>query len=78
LPGEIEFLATCETHAARAVEEEIDMQVLFLLKPLKEQFAVASVDVPVEIAEVIPGGILPMLGELNPAAELHRPPLGKQ
>ena len=34
--------------------------------------------VPVEVAEVVAGRVLAMVGELDAAAELHRPPLGQQ
>ncbi len=54
------------------------MQVFFLLEPLEQQLVVAGVDVPVEVAEVVAGGVLAVVGELDAAAELHRPPLGQE
>ena len=35
-------------------------------------------DVPVEVPEVVAGRVLAVVGELDPAAELHRPPLGQE
>ena len=53
------------------------MQVFFFLKPLEQELAVACVDVPVEVAEVVARCVFAMVGKLDPAAELHRPPLGQ-
>ena len=54
------------------------MQVFLFLKPLEQELIVAGEDVPVEVAEVVAGGVFAMVGKLDPAAELHRPPLGQK
>ena len=78
LPGEIELAAAAEAHAVRAIEQDVDVQVLLFLEALEQQVAVAGVDVPVEIPEVVAGRVLAVVGELDPAAELHRPPLREE
>ena len=54
------------------------MQVFLFLEPLQQQLVVPGEDVPVEVAEVVARGVLAVVGELDPAAELHRPPLGQE
>ena len=54
------------------------MEVFFFLEPLQEQFVMAGVEVPVEVAEVVAGRVVAVVGELDPAAELLGPPLGHQ
>ena len=78
LPGQVELRRLAEAHAPRAVEQEVDVQVFLFLKPLEQQVAVAGIDVPVEIAEVVARRVLAMVGELDPPAELHRPPLRQE
>ena len=67
-----------EGHAPRAVEQQVNVQVFFFLKPFEQELAVAGVDVPVEVAEVVARGVFAMVGKLDAAAELHRPPLGQK
>ena len=78
LPREIELGWFAKCHAARTVEQEIDVQVFLLLKPLQQQIAMPRVDVPVEMPEVVTGRVLAMVGELDPAPHLLRPPLSQQ
>ncbi len=54
------------------------MQVFLFLKPLEQELAVPGEDVPVEVAEVVAGRVLAMVGELDPAAKLHRAALGQK
>ena len=44
------------------------MQVFLFLEPLEHHLAVAGEHVPVEVAEVVGGGVLAVVGELDPAA----------
>ena len=78
LPREVELRRVAERHAAGAVEEEVDVQVFLLLESLQEQFVVSRVQVPVVVAEVVAGGVLAVVGELDAAAELHRAALRHQ
>src|SRR5437762_3512793 len=54
------------------------MQILFLLEPLQQKLIVAGEDVPIEVAKVIAGRVVPVVRELDTAAELHRPTLGQE
>ena len=66
LAGQIELRRIiAKAHAARAIEQEIDVQVLLFLKPLEEQIAMPGVDVPVEISQVIASRVFPVVSELN-------------
>ncbi len=78
LPGEVELRRLAERHAPRAVQQEVDVQVFLFLEPLQQQLVVAGVEVPVEVAEVVAGRVLAVVGELDAAAQLHRPPLGQE
>ncbi len=53
------------------------MEVFLFLKAFQQKFVVAGEDVPVEQPEIVPRRVLPVVGELDPAAELHRPPLAR-
>ncbi len=54
------------------------MQVFFFLKAFEQELVMTGVDVPVEVAKVVAWGVLAMVGELDPAAQLHRPALGEK
>ena len=54
------------------------MQVFLFLEPLEQELVVPGEHVPVEVAEIVAGRVLAVVGELDAAAELHRPPLGQQ
>ena len=54
------------------------MQILLLLKTLQQQIAMPRINIPVEIAEVVSGGILAMFGEFDPRTQLHRATLCQQ
>ena len=54
------------------------MQVFLLLEPFQQQFVQTGIDVPVEISEIVARSVVPMIGELDPAAQLHRPALSHQ
>ncbi len=78
LAGIVELDRIAEGHAPRAVEQDVDVQVFLFLEPLEQELVVPGEDVPVEVAEVVARGVLAVVGELDAAAELHRPPLGQQ
>src|SRR5579883_1864923 len=72
LAGEVELGRLAEVHAPRSVEQEINVEVLFLLEPFEQQLVVAGVDIPVEVSEVVSRRIFAVVGEFDAAAKLHR------
>src|SRR5690606_37907706 len=75
-PGLIELAAVAEPHRARAIDDEVDAEIFFLFVQAHEQAPEALVDVPVDVAEVVAGGVVAVVGELDAAALLLRAPLG--
>ena len=63
---------------ALRVDDEVDGEVLLFLVEAHEELLEALVDVPVEVAEVVAGLVVAVVGELDAAAALLRPPLGAQ
>ena len=78
LPGKVELRRLAKGHAPRAVEQEVDVQVFFFLKPLEQQFVETGEEVPVEVAEVVAGRVFAVIGELDAGPHLHGPPLGHE
>src|ERR1700730_4026142 len=66
-----ELAGLTEAHRRRAVEEEVQAQILLVHEELQIEAVEAAVDVPVDVAEVVPGAIGPVVGELDahPRAE---------
>ena len=54
------------------------MQILLLLEQAQQQLVEAAVDGPVEVAEVVAGGVVAVIGELDAGAGLARAALGAQ
>jgi len=54
------------------------MQVFLLLKTLQQQITKPRVNLPIDITYVIARRILAMIGKLDSAAQLPRPPLGQK
>ena len=52
------------------------MQVLFFLEHAQQQLVEAPVDGPVEVAQIVAGGVVAVVGELHARAGLARAPLG--
>src|SRR5690606_34271461 len=61
--------------AGRAVEDEVERQVLLLEEELHEERIEAPEDVPVDVAQVIAHDVRPVVGELDALAPLLRAPL---
>ncbi len=56
----------------------IDVQVFLFLEPLEQELVVPGEHVPVEVAKIIAGRVLAVVGKLDSPAKLHRPALGQQ
>src|SRR5262245_56981269 len=54
------------------------MQVFLFLETLEEEIAMSCVDVPIEIAEVVPGRVFTVVREFDAGTKLLRAPLGEQ
>lgn len=63
-------------HRGAGIHEQVDVQILLLLEKLDEQTIQASVDVPVNVPQIIAGGVISIVGELQAGADLLRTSLG--
>ncbi len=63
--GVAELAGLPEAHRRRAVEEEVQAQILLVHEELEIEAVEAAVDVPVDVTEVVPGAIGPVVGELD-------------
>ena len=61
-------------HRRRRVDQQADRHVLFLDEELDEQLLEPGVDVPVELAQVVAGRVVAIVGELDGLAALDAPP----
>ena len=68
LGGPLELGGRAEVHGAGGVEEEVDVEVLFLDEELEEEALETSVSVPVEVPEVVAGDVGAEVGELDGGA----------
>src|SRR5262249_43060730 len=78
LPCQIKLRRIPKSHAPRAVQQKVNVQVFFLLKPLEQQVAMPRINVPVEIPQVIARGIFAKIRELDSRPKLQRPPLSQK
>ena len=62
-------------HRSRRVDEQIDRQVLLLVEQTQEQPVQTLIGLPVDVPEVVARRVLPVIGELEPAATLAREPI---
>ena len=65
LPGEIKLARLAKRHRFAGVEKEGDRQFAFLLVEFQEQPIQPAVEVPVQIAKIVPGDIIAVIGELD-------------
>ena len=63
-------------HRSAGVEHQVDRQILLLVEEPQQQPVQALVGLPVDVAEVVAGGVRPVIGELEPAPALGRQPIG--
>ena len=63
-------------HRPAGVEKQVDRQVLLFVEQPEQQPVQALVGLPVDVAEVVAGRILAVIGELQPAPALARQPVG--
>ena len=75
---QIKLRRRAKRHTAGTVEHQIDVKILFFLKSFEQQIAVTSVDVPVQISEIVAAVVFTVIRKLNPCPHLHRPPLCQQ
>src|SRR5258705_8771304 len=54
-----------EAHGSRAVEEEMEVQILFVHEELEIEPVEAAVDVPVHVAEIVTRSVGAIVGELD-------------
>ena len=78
LASQVELARLADGHALGAIEQQIDVQVFFFLEALDQQFIVAGVDIPIEVAEVFGGGVFAVFGKLNAAAKDRAASLGQK
>jgi hypothetical protein len=67
-----------DRHRVRAVDQEVDVEVLLLLEQPQEQAVEPAVQVPVDVAEVVAAGVGAVVGELDARADLAGPTFGPQ
>src|SRR5439155_17139661 len=72
---EVELVWVAEVHGARSIHEHVDGHVLLLDEELDEELLQACVHVPVELAEVVPGGVVAVVSELDALAAPDAAPL---
>jgi hypothetical protein len=72
----IELLPATEPHRRRAVEQEVDRQILLFLVQAHEQATEAVIHVPVDGTDVVAGHVVTVIGELDTAALLLAAALG--
>ena len=65
LPGEIKFRRRAKTHGFAGIEKNSHRQFPFLLVELQKEFVQPAVKVPVQIAEIIPGDVVTIIGEFD-------------
>src|SRR5690606_27360567 len=51
------FIGLADLHGAAGVDEEVDVEIFFFFEKAEEKFFGASVDFPVERAEIVAGGV---------------------
>src|SRR5690606_13370008 len=64
-----------EGHRGGAVDDEVDAEVLFFLVEAHEELTEPLIDPHVEVADVVPLDVVPVIGELDAAAALLAAPL---
>ena len=74
-PRRIELVRLAVVHAAARVDEDVDGDVLLLDEELHEEALEPRVGVPVELAQVVAGGVVAVVGELDALAAPHAAPL---
>jgi hypothetical protein len=75
-PSLVELLAVTEAHARRAIDDEVDAEILFLFVHPDEEASEALEHVPVDAAKVVTRRVVAVVGELDAAALLLGTTLG--
>ncbi len=63
-------------HRAAGVDHQVDRKVPLLVEQPQQQPVEALVGLPVDVAEIVAGGIRPMVGEFQPPASRWRESIG--
>ena len=61
-----------DRHAETAVDQHIDLQIAFFVKPFQQQFTVARIGIPIQVAKIVTRHVFLMIRKLNPTAQLTR------
>ena len=57
-----------DRHRVRDVDQDVDVEILFLLEQAQQQLVEAAVEVPVDVAEVVAARVGAVIGELDAAS----------
>ena len=65
LAGEIKLARLAESHGFAGVEEDAHRQFALLLVEFQEQAFEPAIEVPIEVAEIVAGDVIAVVGELD-------------
>ena len=71
----IELGRATEAHGGRGVEQQVQAQILLVHEELDVQAVGAAVDVPVDVAQIVPHPVGAIVGKLHALALARTPPL---
>ena len=63
-------------HRTARIEKQVDRQVLFLIEQSEQQPVQTFVGFPIDVAHIVAGRVLAVVGKLEPAPALPRLPVG--